>query len=271
MAKKVKPTLLRALIGDKNANKMGNYQEATGGGTPLPKGEKLKDHPEAKRTMQPRDENGQFTYNSVNFKERKYDYHGKGDTIPPFMKGVNLSYFVRKDSEINYNGMIHLAGIKMSAREIIDQIRTWREQGGFGKLDTEIKGKVGRRSNENKAKMAAGKEGILKDDTLKAPEKTKEQFVSDLKEALKKYNKKKASQNTIKKAPPKQPTQPTQDLNLDLAKNNPQQFVSNHRKEVDEIKRMVPDISDEKVAELIADGYFKNFDDLKDAIKQIIK
>lgn len=79
----------------------GKYDEAKGGGTPrggvyggqsgrvgwdertknesLPQG--------AHREEQPRTADGQFTYNSVNGKKRKYDYHGKGDTVNPLLTG----------------------------------------------------------------------------------------------------------------------------------------------------------------------------------------
>ena len=265
MAKKVKPTLLKALIGDKNAAKMGNYKEATGGGTPLEPGEKLKDHPEAKRVMQPRDENGQFTYNSVNFKERKYDYHGKADTIPPFLKGVNLSYFVKRDSEINYNGMIHLAGIEMTASEIIDQVRTWREQGGFGKLETEIKGKVGRRSNENKGKMAVGKEGILKDDTEITPGKTKKDFVGKLQKALEDYKAKKVNEEVLKKQ------EKEGRVEKRLAKKNPQEFLNKYKEKIDKIKKIAPEITDELIIKLMNNDKFEGLDFIEEALKSKMK
>ena len=83
---------VKAIIGDENAVKMGHFSESTGGGTPLEKGEKLKDHPEAKRVQQPRDEEGKFTYNSVNGLELKYG-PSRGITIPPILSGVEFTFY----------------------------------------------------------------------------------------------------------------------------------------------------------------------------------
>ena len=73
----------------------GKFQEATGGGTPIPKGERLKDHPEAKRVMQPRDDDGQFTYNAVNNKPLKYG-SSRGTTIPPLLAGMKINFVNKK-------------------------------------------------------------------------------------------------------------------------------------------------------------------------------
>lgn len=83
-----------------DGKKLGDFYEAPGGGTPADKNERgrgsmegnfkiahsaeeaemiKKQDPQARvRTMQPRDEEGKFTYNSANLKERKYKYHGYG-------------------------------------------------------------------------------------------------------------------------------------------------------------------------------------------------
>jgi len=96
-----KPSGLETLIGKEAFDKMGNYKEATGGGTPIPKGETLAEHPEAKRVMQPRDEDGRFTYNAVNFKELKTK-ESRGTTVPPFLRGVKINFAAKSESGKEY-------------------------------------------------------------------------------------------------------------------------------------------------------------------------
>lgn len=76
---------------------MGEFQEAPGGGTPLPKGKKApsKEWIRTHRKSQPRDENGQFTYNAVNGKELKYG-PSRGTTISPLLKGIDLDKIFQK-------------------------------------------------------------------------------------------------------------------------------------------------------------------------------
>ena len=85
---------VKAIVGKGTAASMGHFSESTGGGTPLAKGEKLKDHPEAKRVQQPRDEDGKFTYNSVNGLELKYG-PSRGVTVPPILRGVVFTFYAK--------------------------------------------------------------------------------------------------------------------------------------------------------------------------------
>lgn len=84
------------LIGKLSQGKIGTYQEAPGGGTPLPKNHKApsKEWVAEHRKSQPRDEDGQFTYNSANAKPLKFG-PSRGTTIPPFLKGVKLKAFMK--------------------------------------------------------------------------------------------------------------------------------------------------------------------------------
>ena len=70
MAETKKPANVGEAILGENKGKIGEYQEAPGGGTPLAAGQKApsKEWVAENRKMQPRDENGQFTYNSANAK-----------------------------------------------------------------------------------------------------------------------------------------------------------------------------------------------------------
>ena len=78
---------------------------ATGGGQPLKKGEKLSDHPEKKRVLQPRNEDGTFDYNSSAGLRRVDPYHaerngshsghgggGKFKTLPSFLRDKSILF-----------------------------------------------------------------------------------------------------------------------------------------------------------------------------------
>lgn len=278
MAKKTNPTMLRAIIGDEAADKMGNYTESTGGGTPLKAGEKLKDHPEAKRVQQPRDEEGRFTYNSVNFKPRKYKYHGEGDSVVPFLRGANMSNLIKKNTQINYNGLIYLAGMQISAEEILETFRTYSEKDGFGKkLNTQLKGKRGRRSNITKQKIAEGKQGVLDDRTLPyLKNKKQEEYLKDLQYAWKKAknsNKKYNKKNVKKKNTdpdnlnkPKNTDNKPSKLDSNSAKNNPTEFVKNNQDVIKDIQKDFPDVSVTEIVDIIATGEFETVDEIKKAL-----
>ena len=95
--------LIRATNGGKE---IGQFQESTGGGTPMEKGETIdyvadstqeaetykKDNPNAiVRVKQPRDKGGKFTYNSANRRPLKFG-PSRGKTVPPFLLGAKLTF-----------------------------------------------------------------------------------------------------------------------------------------------------------------------------------
>lgn len=164
--------------------KIGSYTESTGGGTPLAKGEKLKDHPEAKRVQQPRDEDGQFTYNSVNGRELKYG-PSRGTTVPPFLRGVKLT-FCEPGTKLKLEGPdgieVRLMTIKMSVAEIVNNCKQYMaEEGGFAGMGegSSIK-KMGRKSESEKEAKA----GII---GRTDPEKLSEGTKKKMAEAAGKY------------------------------------------------------------------------------------
>lgn len=163
MAKKA--SIARAIAGDSNINKMGSFQESTGGGTPLKKGEKLKDHPEAHRESQPKDEKGRFTYNAVNGKGLKYG-PSRGTTISPLLKGVKLTYAIKTDTVINYNGLTHLAGINATSEEFIEMFRNIDDLKKL--LEETAERKKGRKSNREKEFISKGNEGIIEKENEEA-------------------------------------------------------------------------------------------------------
>ena len=167
MATKLNDTS-KGILGEAS-KKIGNYTESTGGGTPLAKGEKLKDHPEAKRVMQPRDEDGQFTYNSVNGKGLKYG-PSRGTTVPPFLRGVKLTYCA-PGTKLKIDGddgiKVKIMTIDMSVDEIVNACKEYieSEEGFAGMGEGSSITKKGRKSKEEK-EAAAGQIGTVDPKTL---------------------------------------------------------------------------------------------------------
>ena len=172
----------KGILGE-NAKKIGTFKESTGGGTPLAKGEKLKDHPEAKRVQQPRDENGQFTYNSVNGKELKYG-PSRGTTVPPFLKGIKLT-FCQPGTKLKISDSeVLIMTIDMSVEQIVANCKRYFEsEGGFAGMGegTSIK-KMGRKSKEEK-EASTGQVGYVDPQSLSSGTQQK------MKEAKKFYEK----------------------------------------------------------------------------------
>ena len=158
MAKKIKMNAFtRGVVGKEALDKIGTYQEAPGGGTPASGGGRgamkknfkvvdskeeadaiRKNDPDAKiRYNQPRDEDGQFTYNSANAKELVYG-PSRGYTVPPFLRGVKLTYVEKgstlkvKDPEDMRRMTYLLSTINMSPEDIIMKCREYvKEEKGF--------------------------------------------------------------------------------------------------------------------------------------------
>lgn len=152
-----------------NSKKLGHYSESTGGGTPLKKGEKLKDHPEAKRVQQPRDEDGQFTYNSVNGLKLEYG-PSRGTTVPPFLRGIKLTFF-EPGTKLKIDGpdgiKVKLMTIDMTVDEIVNACKSYieSEEGFAGMGEGSSITKKGRKSKEE-IQAKAGQIGYVDPTTL---------------------------------------------------------------------------------------------------------
>lgn len=165
----------KATIGKEALDKIGTYQEAPGGGTPVSGGgrgamkgnfkvvnskaeaDKIREtNPDAKiRYNQPRDEDGQFTYNSSNAKELVTG-PSRGHTIPPFLRGVNIK-FAEVGSKIRTkeDGKLKtlLSTVNMSKEALIMACKEYvKEEEGFLGMNkgTTIE-KKGRASKAEKA------------------------------------------------------------------------------------------------------------------------
>ena len=141
------------------ADKIGNYEEAAGGGTPLPKGQKApsKAWVQAHRKPQPRNADGTFGYNSQNGKELKYG-PSRGKTVPDFLRGIDLLFLEKGTSLVmtGPNGSVeyYLSTINMTKDQLIENCKHYisSTQGFAGLHEGMMTKKKGRHSEAEKAK-----------------------------------------------------------------------------------------------------------------------
>lgn len=149
--KKTWKGLLSAVGKKEGKPEIGNYKEFPGGGTPLPKGAKAPSNAwvEAHRKPQPRDTNGQFTYNSANKKPLEYG-PSRGKTVPPFLLGVELT-FAKKSGKGAFVGVdgkkYKLPENIKTANDFVNSFKEHTEKEGFkgfGKIEDTAIGKGGK-------------------------------------------------------------------------------------------------------------------------------
>ena len=162
----------RRAKGLKERKKFGEYTESTGGGTPIPKGktkEDMEGKPGFHRVSQPRDDEGKFTYNAANGKGLKYG-PSRGETIPPFLRGVVLTCIEEGTTMKTENMERILSTLNMTTEQIFENCKHYLEsEEGFAGL---IGGFVRKKGRESKAEK--GNVGITgKQDLSKAGETTK--------------------------------------------------------------------------------------------------
>lgn len=166
MAVSEKAKLGMSALPEEAREKIGGYKEAPGGGTPLGAGEKApsKEWVAANRKMQPRDADGQFTYNSVNAKPLEYG-PSRGKTVPPFLRGVQQKYARKKgDIIIGEDGKRYLATIDLTSDDLVNTYKRYIEsKGDFAVGESAFKGKAGRQSKKEKEAISKGYTGWLDD------------------------------------------------------------------------------------------------------------
>ena len=262
-------------------SRYGKYEEAYGGGTPLPKGEKapseawLAEH----RKMQPRDPDGRFGYNANNGKELKYFVNGKsrGRTIPHYIRHLQLDLIFNKNrvgSTIAYDKKIqYIKSIDMTKEEFIEAAKVAKESfDSFGSFDNTkenrgvkeferdalnkphatIETKQGRHS-------AKEREILQNEDPEKAVEVDSARTVKERKET----QAQKQEQSRIINFIPS-------DSDRQAAKDNPQQFYKDNKKYVNQMVEVLSakrgrDVHKSEVIAAIASGRIRN------SIKQLQK
>lgn len=255
--KKNKPKVdkIRAVFGDKVADKLGTFKESTGGGTPIPKGEKLKDHPEAKRVSQPRDEEGKFTYNAVNEKPLKYG-PSRGETPVPIFDNVDLSQFVKKGEVTVVDGdKRYKVVLNQSLEELMNNFRHYSKKRGFGEWSKEVGTKKGRwskdeRTSQNLSKRMGGPVVVNK-------EKVEERFTK----------KEEKPESKEKETPKQENTTPTKNTDSnETTKTDLKQTAESNKDLIGEMMKVMPSLTPTQAATIVASGKVKNIDDFKKII-----
>lgn len=269
-------------------NKIGNYNESTGGGTPIKKGEKIDYHAKNSedadryrathpssvvRVDQPRDEEGHFTYNSANKKTRRFEAHGNGteaerdshkraaasskSQIPPWLRNVEAT-FAKKSGRaaLVQDDKAYKLPEGMTLEEFVDGYKEYKADTGFGKVSLEsiAKGRGGKISETTtiSAFFGAGEYSARKD---------------KMKGGKNKYIKKTDKPISTPSSSPS-----ITEADIEKAKSQPSWFVAKYRAQVDEIRKMADekgvDIKPITLAKLFADGTFKSFDEVKATVQE---
>lgn len=182
-------------IGKESADKIGTYEENVGGGTPAdpsqhgrgsmkgnfvvadnpddPKAIKAKAQGKKVRYAQPRNEDGQFTYNSSNAKQLYYGNKSRGNTDLPFLKKSEFgkkNITDRRDVVIDSNMNSYIFHVQnLTANGVRESLREYFDNSGYQidrtKTDRDTtKGyeiKKGKESAQEKAAKAAGITGKI--------------------------------------------------------------------------------------------------------------
>ena len=282
---------LRDVFQSYSDKREGHFQEATGGGTPIPKGEKLKDHPEVKRVMQPRDDDGQFTYNAVNNIPLKYG-PTRGTTIPPLLAGMKINFVNKKKDAVVLDGLVYVAGLDFTKEELMEMLNDYTIDEEKGKItwnklpDAEMARKRGRRSQAEKDMIASGEDGYAPNETVimggrnKRPDGPRTPSFVNKKpsdpqtgktpdENNGPYNPKPTPQDNggspVQKSVNEQPQKNS--IDVGMAKENPVEFGKKYQNEINEIKKLDPKMTASKIINAFATGKIKSFDQLRKMIE----
>lgn len=285
---------LRDVFQSYSDKREGHFQEATGGGTPIPKGEKLKDHPEVKRVMQPRDDDGQFTYNAVNNIPLKYG-PTRGTTIPPLLAGMKINFVNKKKDAVVLDGLVYVAGLDFTKEELMEMLNDYTIDEEKGKItwnklpDAEMARKKGRRSQAEKDMIKSGDDGYAPNETVimggrnKRPDGPRTPNFVNKKPGEKQIGKtpedgyNPLSPNSTNSTPddnigsPSQKSTPEQpqknSVDVGMAKENPVEFGKKYQNEINEIKKLDPKMTASKIINAFATGKIKSFDQLRKMIE----
>jgi len=258
---------------------IGNFKESTGGGTPMAKGQKIdyvadtpkeadeyrRNHPDALvRVSQPRDKDGQFTYNSANKKELEYG-PSRGKTVPPFMKGWEISFSKKtgKGTFIASSGKKYIMPDTVtSADEFIKSFMEFHKDdnggsfGAFGLGET-AKGKGGKTPTNTIKITSANISAYAK------------QYAPQAKNMPNTFSKKKAAQSQPQA---QAQAQPTSSPDRSLAQSDPKKFIQDNYDEIQSIADMAKNkgktLNVDGMVKAFADGDIDSFDEVKKAIEE---
>lgn len=276
---------------ERKTPEIGQFEEAAGGGTPMTRGQKIDhvaetpkeadeyraEHPGAiVRVKQPRDTDGQFTYNSANKRELEYG-PSRGKTTPPFLTGFKVT-FAKKSGKgavvTPDNKMFKMPDSIKSKDDFERAYMEYRKEGdkfmGLSKEGKEIE--AGSLSDR-----AIGRGGKAGRDTK---EVTRGYLESAKKMKMKKNFRKverSGGGGEAPKAPTPTPTpktestQPKGGVDYSLAKSAPDRFVEENMDEIDKLIQEADaagyELDADAMIDAIASGEYKDFDAIRATLK----
>lgn len=279
---------------ERKTPEIGQFEEAAGGGTPMTRGQKIDhvaetpkeadeyraEHPGAiVRVKQPRDTDGQFTYNSANKRELEYG-PSRGKTTPPFLTGFKVT-FAKKSGKgavvTPDNKMFKMPDSIKSKDDFERAYMEYRKEGdkfmGLSKEGKEIE--AGSLSDR-----AIGRGGKAGRDTK---EVTRGYLESAKKMKMKKnFRKVEASSGGGGDKAPKAPTTPTPTpktestqpkggVDYSLAKSDPDRFIEENMDEIDKLIQEADaagyELDADAMIDAIASGEYKDFDAIRATLK----
>lgn len=277
---------------ERKTPEIGQFEEAAGGGTPMTRGQKIDhvaetpkeadeyraEHPGAiVRVKQPRDTDGQFTYNSANKRELEYG-PSRGKTTPPFLTGFKVT-FAKKSGKgavvTPDNKMFKMPDSIKSKDDFERAYMEYRKEGdkfmGLSKEGKEIE--AGSLSDR-----AIGRGGKAGRDTK---EVTRGYLESAKKMKMKKNFRKverSGGGGEAPKAPTPTPTPKTEStqpkggsVDYSLAKSDPDRFVEENMDEIDKLIQEADaagyELDADAMIDAIASGEYKDFDAIRATLK----
>lgn len=272
---------------ERKTPEIGQFEEAAGGGTPMTRGQKIDhvaetpkeadeyraEHPGAiVRVKQPRDTDGQFTYNSANKRELEYG-PSRGKTTPPFLTGFKVT-FAKKSGKgavvTPDNKMFKMPDSIKSKDDFERAYMEYRKEGdkfmGLSKEGKEIE--AGSLSDR-----AIGRGGKAGRDTkevtrgyLESAKKMK------MKKNFRKVEKSGGGGEAPKAPTPKtESTQPKGGVDYSLAKSDPDRFVEENMDEIDKLIQEADaagyELDADAMIDAIASGEYKDFDAIRATLK----
>lgn len=278
---------------ERKTPEIGQFEEAAGGGTPMTRGQKIDhvaetpkeadeyraEHPGAiVRVKQPRDTDGQFTYNSANKRELEYG-PSRGKTTPPFLTGFKVT-FAKKSGKgavvTPDNKMFKMPDSIKSKDDFERAYMEYRKEGdkfmGLSKEGKEIE--AGSLSDR-----AIGRGGKAGRDTK---EVTRGYLESAKKMKMKKNFRKveRSGGGGVAGEAPKAPTptpktESTQpkggSVDYSLAKSDPDRFVEENMDEIDKLIQEADaagyELDADAMIDAIASGEYKDFDAIRATLK----
>jgi hypothetical protein len=278
---------------ERKTPEIGQFEEAAGGGTPMTRGQKIDhvaetpkeadeyraEHPGAiVRVKQPRDTDGQFTYNSANKRELEYG-PSRGKTTPPFLTGFKVT-FAKKSGKgavvTPDNKMFKMPDSIKSKDDFERAYMEYRKEGdkfmGLSKEGKEIE--AGSLSDR-----AIGRGGKAGRDTKEVTRG----YLESAKKMKMKKNFRKVEKSGGGGEAPKAPTTPTPtpktestqpkggSVDYSLAKSDPDRFVEENMDEIDKLIQEADaagyELDADAMIDAIASGEYKDFDAIRATLK----